>query len=451
MISQFKTYFHHAPWMKPMRSAGLLGIGKSGRAVFMLVAMALTARTLGVAEFGTLVLIHGLIMAIAKATRFQTWQALVHYGVKALEGIDTPRLVRIIKFSVLLDILTAFIAFGIIWIASDTAIKIFELDPRLSGVTQIYGGVIILLALNGSPEGVLQLFDRFDRIAWHSIIAPLIRCVGALFLFITQGSLCEFFVLWFIAEAISTMVLVTMGIVTFKEKMPAALFFERSPSLLKPEPGIWRYIGGTQLASTLDLSNKQLPMLMVGGILGPSAAGLFRVAQEFASVLLKPAGKLFGRAFYPAFARLSAQNNSEARRQMVIRTAPLIGGAALLAFLFFVVFGRQLINLTAGSEFSGAYATMIWLCAGGVIGAFAFALEPLLIAAGLIRQTVIARAGASIIFIPVLYFLLQHDGIVGAGIASVIYTILVSFFMVIAGRKMLKKDQTQKTNLTSKI
>ena len=422
-----------------MRSAGLLGAGRSGRAIFMLVAMALSARTLGVAEFGTLILVHGLIMAIAKATRFQTWQALVHYGMKALESNDTPRLVNIIKFSILLDILTAFIAFGVLWIVSGSAIEIFGLDSSLSSTTQLYGIVIMLLALNGTPEGVLQLFDRFDRIAWQSIIAPIIRCIGTLYLFNVQGSLFQFLALWFIAEAVAAMVFIAMGVVTFKEKMPIADFRTPSPSLLKPEPGIWRYIGGTQLASTLDLSNKQLPVLVVGGVLGPIAAGLFRVAQEFASVLVKPAENLFGRAFYPDFARLSAQNDVEARRQMVVRTAPLIGGIALFVFMLFVLFGRPLISLTTGVEFVGAYATMIWLCAAGVIGAAAFALEPLLIAAGLIRQTVIARAWGSIIFIPLLYLLLHESGIVGAGIASVIYTILVSLFMMISGRELLKK------------
>lgn len=445
MISKLKAYFHHAPWMKPMRSAGLLGIGKSGRAAFMLVAMALTARTLGVAEFGTLVLIHSLITAIAKISCFQTWQALVHYGMKALEGHDTSRLVRIIKFSALLDILTALIAFGIVWIVSGPAvIKFFGLDPALSSVTQLYGSVIMLLVLSsGSADGILQLFDRFDRIAWHTIAAPLIRCLGAIYLFITSGSFFEFLVLWYIAEAVSAMILITMGALTLKERMPAAGFLKRCPSLLKPEPGIWRYIGGTQLASTLDLSNNQLPVLLVGGVLGPVAAGLYRVAKEFASVLLKPAEKLFGRAFYPDLARLSAQNDVEARRQMVIRTAPLIGGIAFLVFMLFVVFGHQLIRLTAGPDFVGAYATMIWLCAAGVIGAFAFALEPLLIAAGFIRQAVLARAGASAIFIPLLYFLLQTSGIIGAGVASFLYTVLTSLFMMIAGRGMLKKDQRE--------
>jgi len=41
-----------------MRAAGMLIAGKSGQAVMLFAAMALTARTLGPADFGALVLVH---------------------------------------------------------------------------------------------------------------------------------------------------------------------------------------------------------------------------------------------------------------------------------------------------------------------------------------------------------------------------------------------------------
>lgn len=422
-----------------MRAAGLLGAGKAGQALFMLVAMALSARTLGVAEFGTLVLIHSFIMATAKTVRFQTWQALVHYGAKAQESNDIPRLHRIIKFSVILDMLTAFAAFGIVWIASGPAISLFGLDPTLSDTIRLYGSAIILMVLNGAPDGILQLFDRFDRIAWQTIIAPFIRFIGSIYLFFTQGTLLEFLFVWYMAEVIAATFLIMMGLITLHEQGLIAGLFQRSKSLFNPEPSIWRYVGGTGLASTLDLSGTYLPVLFVGGVLGPGAAGLYRVAKEFSSVLLKPASKLFGRAIYPDLARLSAQNNNSERRHMIIKTAFLIGSIAICVFLIFVLFGHQMINLSVGTEFTASYITMIWLCGAGVISSAGFALEPLLISAGLIRQTVIARTIATLIFIPLLYLLLLQYDIVGAGIAAFIYTIIMTFSFLIAGKKLLQK------------
>ena len=192
------------------------------------------------------------------------------------------------------------------------------------------------------------------------------------------------------------------------------------------------------MASTLDLSGTHLPILFVGGVLGPSGAGLYRVAKEFASVLLKPSTKIFGQAIYPDLARLSAQGDFKARRKMVRRTALLIGGIALSVFALFVLFGRQAITLSAGAEFIDAYAPMIWLCAGGVINAASFALEPLLISTGLLRQTVTARLLSTLIFLPLLYLFLHQYGVVGAGIAGFIYAVLINFLMLIVGQRLLR-------------
>jgi O-antigen/teichoic acid export membrane protein len=210
--------------------------------------------------------------------------------------------------------------------------------------------------------------------------------------------------------------------------------------LLKPEAGIWRYVFGTQLASTLDLPATHLPVLVVGGVLGPSAAGLYRIANEFASVLLKPGAKLFGRAIYPDLARLLAQNEILALRKMVVRTGALAGALSLFVFGLFVVFGREIIVLSAGGEFLGAYETMIWLCLAGVVSMFGFGLEPLLISAGRIRETVMARGLATVAFIPALAILLQQYGIAGAGIAGLVYSVLMVVFMALSGRCLLKEQ-----------
>ena len=429
--------------MKPLRAAGLLGLGKGGQVVFTLLALALAARTLGVEAFGTLVLIHALIVAITKTASFQTWQALIHYGAKAQEKSDEPHLKRIIQFSALIDILTAFFAFAIVWVVSILAMNLVGLDESLSETLRLYGSVILFMVLNGAPSGILQLYDRFDRIAWHTAIAPFIRGLGCIYLFLTQASMIEFLVLWYISEMIAALVLITMALCTLKEKNVLSGLLNPAPSLLNPEKGIWRYVIGTQAASTLDLSGTHLPVLFVGGVLGPSAAGLFRIAQEFASVLLKSGAKLFGRAIYSDLARLSAQNDIAARRHMMGRTAFVIGALAIAVFAIFVLFGKQAIILSAGEDFIGAYETMLWLCFAGVIALTGFALEPMLISAGHIRQTVIARTIATVIFIPILYLLLTHSGIIGAGIAMTIYMVLITVFMLIAGRKLLNKTDPQ--------
>jgi len=426
-------------WKKPLRAAGLLGTGKVGQVIFMFGAIALAARTLGAEHFGLLILINSLMMTIAKTAQFQSWQALVHYGAKAQKSDDKTRLQRIIKFSFTLDLLTALLAYAIVWIVSHFTLNLFGLDPALSNTIQAYGTAIILMVLNGTPNGILQLFNRFDRIAWYTASAPFIRLIGSVYLFINDGTFLQFLILWYMAEVFAALILLSMGFLTLYAQDLLAGLFRPSLSPLKPESGIWRYVFGTQVVSTLDLSTTHLPVLFVGGILGPSAAGIYKIAQEFSSVLLKSGAKLFGQAIYPDLARLSAQNDRKTSRQMIASTALLIGAIGLAVFSVFVIFGQQAIMLSAGPGFTTAYPVMIWLCFAGVITVSGFALEPLLISAGFIRQTIMARAVATVFFIPILYSLLLYKGITGVGMAILMYTALHYGALLLQVKKNFKE------------
>ncbi|MGH6915911.1 MAG: lipopolysaccharide biosynthesis protein, partial [Geminicoccales bacterium] len=59
--------------------------GNLAASVLSLAALALTARALGPAQFGILVLIEAYIRLIDRLVRIEPWQALIKYGAEALE------------------------------------------------------------------------------------------------------------------------------------------------------------------------------------------------------------------------------------------------------------------------------------------------------------------------------------------------------------------------------
>ena len=151
------------------------------------------------------------------------------------------------------------------------------------------------------------------------------------------------------------------------------------------------------------------------------SAGLFRIATQFADLLVKPNNKLLVPAIYPELTRLAAQRRFRERAEMVRRTILFAGGvsAGLLGLL--VVAGEPLIALAAGPEFAAAYPTMICLAVAGLIGAWTFPLEPLLVADGRVAETVAARTLAMAAYLGLLYALLPAIGVIGAGVAGIAY------------------------------
>src|SRR3546814_18176436 len=66
-------------------------------------------------------------------------------------------------------------------------------------------------------------------------------------------------------------------------------------------------------------------------------------------------------AIYPELARLTARGDIGGRRDMVVRSALLMGGMSAVAFGVLVLVGEPLIELIAGAGFEDAHGTMLLL------------------------------------------------------------------------------------------
>lgn len=427
----------------PLRHARTLLLGKGVQGLCSTIYLVLAARVLGPTDFGTLVLIHAFTMGIAQLVNFQSWQAIVRYGALALEGGDRPRMQRLLHFSVLVDLIGALVAVLLITCAMPLAGKLFELPPAVMPMAQIYGLAVIPLIFSSTSLGILRLCQRFDRIALLTALSPLVRLGGTVALVMTGGDLTAFLWVWLGSTVINR---VGQTWFAWQELRKQDVRFGR-PDLRStvrgPEPGIWRFIFGTNLGSSLDLASAQLGTMAVGYMLGPAGAGLYRVAQQVSNVLIKPNTRLLIPALYPEMAKLTARGETEARNHMVIGLIGLIGIAAITVFVCLELFGEWLIGFFFGSAFLPAYHPMLWLAAAGLIGALCFPLEPMMIAAGRIRRTVSARLFATAAYALGLWYLLPTHGLVGAGMASTLYAGVTGLLFYVGARSELRKKGVQ--------
>jgi len=146
-------------------------------------------------------------------------------------------------------------------------------------------------------------------------------------------------------------------------------------------------------------------------------------------------------AIYPELARLTARRDKAARRTMVVRSAALAGGLSLLALTALAVFGKPLIGLVAGPDYTAAYATMVLLAVAGVIAAAAFPLEPLLISKGRVRPVVFAQTLALVVYATTLYVSCREYGLIGAGIAAIAYAVTAAVLFLLFGRLRIRPSR----------
>lgn len=425
-------------WLKPVRNAGVLLIGRTAQGVLSLAAVALAARALGAVDFGALVLLHSFVLMVGEIAKFQSWQAILRYGAPALEAGAVARLQAVVRFGLLLDAVGAVVAAAIVLLAIVPAARLFAIPAELHEVARLYGLSVVFFVLNPAANGVLRLCDRFDLVSAQSAVAPLIRAAGAGALYAAGMGLPAFLAVWFAATLVGRLYLLGAAWHELRRRGLTEGFWRSWHESVRPEPGIWSFSIATHLNTSLAMVQQHLGTLAVGWLLGPAAAGLFRVARQFANVLAKPTHKLLVPSIYPELARLTAQGRTRARTKMVVRTTLLTGAVAVVIFGLLAAFGEMLIGLVVGPAFTRAYPTMLWLALAAMLTTWTFPVPPLLISTGWVHLVVAVRLGATAAYLLALYFGIAWFGLAGAGMAAVVNVALGPPLMLILGRRALR-------------
>jgi O-antigen/teichoic acid export membrane protein len=154
--------------------------------------------------------------------------------------------------------------------------------------------------------------------------------------------------------------------------------------------------------------------LVVGGLLGPTGAALFRVGSTLADAAQRPADQL-AKVFYPEIMRMDVRTKKPWK--LMVRSSAFAGGIALLAVLILFVGGKPLVQLLFGKDFLGAYPVLMVLLAVPLMGVLSFPLPPMLYALDRPDAPLKARLIGTAAFFLLVAPLSWKYGVVGAAVA----------------------------------
>ena len=425
------------------RNLGWLMATRGVVAVLSLVYLGIATRTLGVADFGRFALITGAAQAIATIVGFQTWQIVVRYGVDHVNSGDEAALGRLLRLCILLDAASALggalLSAAILLMWGDQ----FGITRDLMVAT--IGFVFIeLVTIRSSPVGMLRLRDKFSLAALADSTTPVMRFAGALGAALLMPSVTGFLIGWAIAEV------ATSGAywLTVWRTGDLGLVFRggaHGRRVFRENPGLFRFMLSTNASSTLGLSTKQAPLLLVGGYVGPAGAGAFRLAFQIAQALTK-LSQLLSRAAFPEIVRAVRAPEGRNIGRMMSRVFLASAAAALVILGLITALGHPLLQLVGGSDFRYGRTVMLWLAAAGCIDLATVSFEPVLMAAQRAGTALVARVVSAIALIVSSLYLLPREGTAGAGmgvmVGSVVAAVLLGWAVIhyVRGNRAAKVD-----------
>ena len=409
-----KHWFRDAHFRSLLKNSGYLAGSKAVAAVAGIATLAFAGRGLGVVLFGTLILITSYAKAASGLSKFQSWQLIVRYGGQALAAGDHEEFKASTGFAFALDVVSG--VGGMI-----VAVMLLPFIGSWFGVTEQYLWLAMLYCTllptmgAATPIGVLRALDRFDLISWQGSSYPIVRGVLAGIAFAVSAPLETYVAIWWITDLGGD---IYLWFLAWRELRRRGFLKGIRPTL-RPEtlPGAWRFAIQVNLTSSLVTAWGPIARLVVGGLLGATGAGLFRVASSLADSAQKPAD-LLAKAFYPEVVRMDLATKKPWK--LMLRGTALAGAACALSILILIVVGKPLINLLFGKDFIGAYPVILVLIIAPVLAIVSFPLPSMLYALDRPDAPLTARLIGTIIFFVIVAPLSWTFGVIGAAMAFVI-------------------------------
>jgi O-antigen/teichoic acid export membrane protein len=409
-----RHWFRDQHFRSLLKNSSLLAGSKAVAAVAGLATLAFAGRGLGVVMFGVLIVIHSYAQAASGLSKFQTWQLIVRYGGDALTPGPNLQFKEATGFAFALDVVSGLAGMVL-------AIALLPLLGQWFGIPEKY----ILLSMlyctllptmgAATPIGVLRSLDRFDLISWQSTADPIARAILAGVAWAMSAPFEAYVAIWFVTDLGGDLYL---WFLSWRELKRRDLLTGIRPTLRPRDlKSSWRFAIHVNLTGSLASAWGPIARLIIGGLLGPAAAGLYRVASSLADAAAKPAD-LMAKAYYPEIVRMDFRTKQPWK--LMVRGTALAGIIALIMVTIAIFAGQPLLSGLFGKPFVGAYPILLILLIVPLLGIVSFPLPSMLLAVDRPDGPLKARLVGTILYFAIVAPLTWRFGVSGAAIAFVI-------------------------------
>tara|TARA_R110002072_G_scaffold86774_4_gene195790 strand:- start:19348 stop:20697 length:1350 start_codon:yes stop_codon:yes gene_type:complete len=392
--------------------AWLMG-GKGFGAICSIAYLAILSRSLGLKDFGHFSLIFATGLALVALASFQTWQTVVKFGAEPSRRRDWRSFGRLVWLCGAIDVSGAAVGTLVAFVVYYGFGGALSLNPEFIDMA-FWFNVALLWSRMTTPNGIVRVLDRFDLGTYVEAVVPAGRLLASLLIILLGPTVGRFLFAWAFFDLLTGLL---YWIVAWR-LVPKALSretFGHFRETLTANSDVPKFFGITYASSTLDAIYKQGPVLAVGLLLGTSAAGLYRLADQLGQGIGKLSGMLT-RAIFPEFAVAHTTQAIDLFRRLVrqVTLIAALGGVGVTLVAIFL--GEPLLTLIGGDAYTAGAVILIPLAVAASFELASVAYEPMLYSTGHAQYPLVIRLIAVAVLGVGIFFLLPM-GPIGVGIA----------------------------------
>ncbi len=405
-----------------LKNFGVVLRGRGIAAVFSVTATGLMANALSATEFGLVILLHTYIMVVRGALNFRTYETIVRFGIPLGEAEDDGGLRSLLRSTMMIDLAAALLAAILGIVAAPLAGHFLQWDSDMVAWAAMYS-LVILATANSTPDGILRIYNRFDALGVQATVGPALRLLLVFIAWALDAPMPMFIIAWGSAFAAGHIYMTVRGLKELKAHMETSLWSGfRWREIRDQRREFWKFIGVVYWQTNIDLLPKHLSTLLAGALLGPAAAGLFRLAREFSTVLTQPA-VLLREVLFPDLTR-SFHARDESFHTVPWKTAFFAGAAGLVFVILSLFIGRSILGVV-GEEYVATAPLLTLMLLAATFELAGASLRAAVYAMGKAHSILRIHVFGITTYVVMFFVLTPITGLIGPGLAGITSSLLV--------------------------
>jgi len=414
----------------------ILGLTKVLSGIASALTIFLLARKLGVEKFGILSISIAFVEVLNIILSLRIWEATTKFLGDIKENKESSS--NLIINSITLAIKSsAFACLIICFFSYNYSSLIFNYQIDITKIIIIYSLFYVVFTANEVIDSSLRTFNSYKRILFNNVTSNFLRLILVFIALSLSDDLIT------IVSALGLSILISFFIKTWSllrfmqnSNMPINFINKNYPSTFMT------YVFSTHFSNIINLANeKNLGVLLVGYIVGPFYAGLFKAARSIVKIIRRIMDPLLDIAF-PEFVSLVNEGRLNDLIRLIGKSTKILGLISLAVGAVLFVLSEEIITLFFGVKYIAAHTALSLLVIASLINNISYWITPAILALGKPRYLLIISSFVSVVYIATLYPLVinfNHDGAALSGLLRAFSVFLVG---IILFRIALKKKIT---------
>jgi len=338
----------------------------------------------------------------------QTWESLIKFGTKKNEE---QQLSRTIKTNLLIDIVSAFIAFTFAILLIKEVGALLEWDSSLIELAFLYS-FIIPFTLTTFTIGVPRLFNKFAIIAKIQFVMAVLKLISMSVISYYDGEAIAFTATYIIIDILINSSLIVYSLLLLKRKQ--VVNWKNTKIHLNREQ--MKFLWWTNLRTVVRIPVRQLDILIINQVMSMNSVGVYKAYKEVVGIIGR-LGAPINQAIYPEYAKLLGKDNTSDTVNVTKNIMKILLSVSIVTMIVFLIVSEFIIETFFGIEYLTLMTAFYLLLVLNCINLFLTPINSLFIAAGFAKYSFYIVLFNNILYLSVALIGGMHLGIYGIVLA----------------------------------